>query len=76
VKHFISSYIHLLDQKTFFNQIHTLFHPNLAVSSIFSIEMKKIWYKKITFIWQKVDICFEMVQSGTMVPKKRVGWRW
>jgi len=37
---FISSYIHLLDQKTLFNQIHTLFHLNLTISSIFLIEMK------------------------------------
>jgi len=28
--------------------------------------------KKITFIWQKVDIYFQMGQSSTMVPKKRV----
>jgi len=37
--------------------------------------MKKIWQKKITFNWQKVDNYFEMVQLGTMVPKKRVGCR-
>jgi len=72
VKQFFSSYIHLLDQKTLFNQIHTFFHPNLAISSILVIEIKKLWPKKITFIWQKVDIYFEMVQSCTMVPRKRV----
>jgi len=33
--------------------------------------MKNFWRKKIIFIWRKVDICFEMVQSGTTVPKKR-----
>jgi len=33
--------------------------------------MKKNWQKKITFIWQKVNIYFEMVQSGTMVPKMK-----
>jgi len=32
--------------------------------------MKKIWWKKITFMWQNVGIYFEMVQSSTMVAKK------
>jgi len=71
VKHFISSYIHLWGQKTLFNQIHTLHHPNLAIPSIFLVEMKIFWHKKIIFIWQKVDIYFEMVQPGTMVPEKK-----
>jgi len=56
-------------KKTLFNQIHTLFHPTLAISSIFLIEVKKNWRKKITIIWQNVDIYFEMKQFGTMVPK-------
>jgi len=60
-----------LDQKSLFNHIHTLFHPNLAISPIFLMEMGNFWQKKITFIWQKVDVHFEVVQSGTMVPKKR-----
>jgi len=33
--------------------------------------MKNLWRKKITFLWQEVDIYFEMVQSGTMVPEKK-----
>jgi len=32
--------------------------------------MKNLWQKNITFIYQKVDIYFEMVQFGTVVPKK------
>jgi len=71
VKHFISSSIHLLDQASLFNQIHTLFHPYLAISFVFLIEMKNLWWKKITFTWWKVDIYFEMVQFGTTVPKKK-----
>jgi len=35
------------------------------------MEMKKFWQKKITFIWQKIDIYFGMVQFGTTVPKKK-----
>jgi len=33
--------------------------------------MINFWQNKITCIWQKVDIYFEMVQYGTMVPKKK-----
>jgi len=31
----------------------------LTISSIFLKEMKNLWQKNITFIWQKVDIYFE-----------------
>jgi len=50
VKHCISTFIHLLDQKTLFNHIHTLFHPNLTISSITLMEMENFWRQKITFI--------------------------
>jgi len=50
-KHCISTFIHLLDQKTLFNHIHALFHPNLVTSSTFKlIEIENFWLKKITFI--------------------------
>jgi len=51
VKHFISSYIHLLDQNSLYNQIHTLFHLNLAISSIFLIEMKNFMAKNRQLFW-------------------------
>jgi len=35
------------------------------------MEMENLWQKKITFIWRRVDIYFEMVQSGPMVPEKK-----
>jgi len=35
------------------------------------MEMENFWQKKITFIWRKIDIYFEMVQSGPMVPEKK-----
>jgi len=60
-----------LDQKTFFHHIHTLFHPNLATSSTFFIEMENFWRKKITFIWKKKDIYVEMVLSGSISPLKK-----
>jgi len=71
VEHCISTFIHLLDQKTLFNHIHTLFYPDLAISSIFLIQMKKNWQKKITFIWQNVEFFFEMVQSNPVVLGKK-----
>jgi len=37
------------------------------------MEMENFWRKKITFILRKVDIYFEMVQSGPMMPEKK-GW--
>jgi len=49
----ISTFIHLLDQKTLFNHIHALLYPNLVTSSTFVIEMEFFWQKKIIFIWQK-----------------------
>jgi len=49
------------------------FIQNLLISSIFLIEVKNVWQEKSTFIWQKVDIYFELVQSGTMVEKKKKG---
>jgi len=33
--------------------------------------MENFWQKNISFIWQKVDIYFEMVQFGPMVPEKK-----
>jgi len=33
--------------------------------------MKNIWRKKITLILQKINIYFEMVHFGPMVPRKR-----
>jgi len=33
--------------------------------------MEKFWRKNITFVWQKVDIYFEMVQFGPMVLEKK-----
>jgi len=33
--------------------------------------MEKNWQKNITFIWQKVDFYFEMVQFGPMVLEKK-----
>jgi len=50
VKHHISTSIHFLDQKTLFNHIHALFHPNLVISSIFLIEVKNLWQENITLI--------------------------
>jgi len=37
------------------------------------MEMENFWRKKVTFIWQKVDIYFEMVHSNLapMVPKEK-----
>jgi len=35
VKHCISTFIHLWDQKKLFHHIHTFFHQNLATSSTF-----------------------------------------
>jgi len=36
--------------------------------------MKIFLRKKITLIWQKTNINFEMVQFGTIVPKKKGGF--
>jgi len=71
VKHYIFGFIHLLDQKTLFNHIRTLLHLNLATSSIFFIDMEIFWQKKNNFIWHKVDIYFEMVQSGPILHQKK-----
>jgi len=74
VNHCISAFIYVLDQKTLFNHIPTLLHSNLATSSIFFIDMEVLWHKKNNFIWQKVHIYIEMVQSGSILHKKKDWW--
>jgi len=59
-------------KKTLFNQLHALFHSKVGnFSHMFSRNEVVFLGKKISFMWRKVDICFEMVQFGTMVPKKK-----
>jgi len=43
----------------------------VAISSVFFIDMQIVWHKKNNFIWQKVDIYFEMVQSNPILERKK-----
>jgi len=71
VKHSISTFIHLLDQKSLLNHIHTLLLSKFGNFIHIFNGNRKFLANKDYFYLGKVDISFEMMQSGPIVPEKK-----